>query len=66
MVQRPFMVRCVIGSIIHGGFIISRSSQCSMTGVCYPICGMVHIKEHLLIIGNNSSCGGSGFPLSLF
>ena len=29
-------------------------------GMCYPVCGMVHIKEPLLLI-----CGGSGFPLSL-
>ena len=35
-------------------------------GVCYPVCGMMHIKEHLLLIGNSSLCGGSGFPLSLF
>ena len=27
---------------------------------------MVHIKEPLLLIGKSSSCGGSGFPLSLF
>ena len=34
-------------------------------GMCYPVCGMVHIKEPLLLIENNSPCGGSGFPLSL-
>ena len=34
-------------------------------GMCYPVCGMVHIKEPLLLIGKSSSCGGSGFPLSL-
>ena len=33
-------------------------------GMCYPVCGMVHIKEPLLLIGNSPS-GGSGFPLSL-
>ena len=27
---------------------------------------MMHIKEPLLLIGNSSPCGGSGFPLSLF
>ena len=32
---------------------------------CYPVCGMVHIKEPLLLIGKSSPCGGSGFPLSL-
>ena len=25
----------------------------------------MHIKEHLLLIGKSSSCGSSGFPLSL-
>ena len=34
-------------------------------GICFPVCGMVHIKEPLLLIGNSSPCGGSGFPLSL-
>ena len=33
--------------------------------VCYPVCGMMHIKEPLLLIGKSSPCGGSGFPLSL-
>ena len=28
-------------------------------------CGMVHIKEPLLLIDNSSLCGGSGFPFSL-
>ena len=49
----------------------SRSSQCSTTwcnkgcGMCYPVCGMMHIKEPLLLIRKSSPCGGSGFPLSL-
>ena len=34
-------------------------------GICYPVCGMVHIKEPLLLIGKRSPCGSSGFPLSL-
>ena len=34
-------------------------------GMCYPVCGMVHIKEPLLLIGKSSLCGGSGFPISL-
>ena len=33
--------------------------------VYYPVCGMMHIKEPLLLIGKISLCGGSGFPLSL-
>ena len=35
-------------------------------GMCYPVCGIVHIKEPLLLIGKSNSCGGSEFPLSLF
>ena len=30
-----------------------------------PVCGMMHIKEPLLLIGKSSLCGGNGFPLSL-
>ena len=35
-------------------------------GVCYPVYGMVHIKEPLLLIVKSSPRGGSGFSLSLF
>ena len=31
-------------------------------GMCYPVCGMVYIKEPLLLIGKSSSYGESGFP----
>ena len=34
-------------------------------GMCYTVCGMVHIKVPLLLIGKSSPCGGRGFPLSL-
>ena len=34
-------------------------------GMCYHVCGMVHIKEPLLLIGKSSPCGGSGFPLTI-
>ena len=34
-------------------------------GMCYPVCGMVHIKEPLLLIGKSSPCGGSRFLLLL-
>ena len=33
--------------------------------MCYPVCGMVHIKEPLLLIGKSSPCGGSRFSFSL-
>ena len=36
-------------------------------GMCYPVCGMMHIKEPLLLIGKSSPCCGSGFfTLSLY
>ena len=35
-------------------------------GKCYPACGMVYIKDPLLLTGKSSPCsGGSGFPHSL-
>ena len=34
-------------------------------GMCYPVCGMMRIKEPLLLIGKSSPCGGSGLPVSL-
>ena len=34
-------------------------------GMCYPVCGMMHIKEPLLLIGKSSPYSSSGFPLSL-
>ena len=37
----------------------------AVCGMCYPVCGMVDIKEPLLLIGKSSPCGSSRFPLSL-
>ena len=34
------------------------------SGMCYPVCGMMHIKESLLLIGKSSLCGGSGLLYS--
>ena len=35
--------------------------------MCYYVCGMIHIKELMLLIEKSSPCScGSGFPLSLF
>ena len=67
------MVRWVVGSILHGVDPLSYFSfqpvlhdWCNKgRGMCYPVCGMVHIKEPLLLIDKSSLCGGSGFPLSL-
>ena len=35
------------------------------SGMCYPVCETVHIKEPYLLIGKSSPCASSGFPLSL-
>ena len=72
-VERSHMVRWVVGSILHGVDELSYFSfqpvlhdRCNKgRGMCYPVCGMVHIKEPLLLIDKSSLCGGSGFPLSL-
>ena len=35
---------------------------CNMgCGMCYPVCGMVHIKEPLLLIDKSSLCAAAGF-----
>ena len=67
------MVRWVVGSILHGMDPLSYFSFQPVLhdwynigcGMCYPVCGMVHIKEPLLSIKKSSPCGSSGFPLSL-
>ena len=72
-VERSLMVRWVVGSIFHGVDPLSYFSfqpvvhdWCNKgRGMCYPVCGMVHIKEPLLLIDKSSLCGGSGFPFSL-
>ena len=72
-VERSLMVRWVVGSILHGVDPLSYFSfqpvlhdWCNKgRGMYYPVYGMVHIKEALLLIGKNSPCGGSGFPLTL-
>ena len=72
-VERSLMVRWVIGSILHGVDPLSYflfhpvlHDWCNKGhGMCYPVCGMVHIKEPLLLICKSSLCGGSGFPFSL-
>ena len=67
------MVRWVVGSILHGVDPLSYFSfqpvfhdWCNKgRGMYYPVSGMVHIKEHLLLIGKSSPFAGSGFPLSV-
>ena len=68
------MVQWVVSSILHGVDPLSYFSfklelhdwYNKGRGMCYPVCGMVHIKEPLLLIRKSSLCGGSGFPISLF
>ena len=72
-VERSLMVRWVVGSILHGVDPLSYFSfqpvlhhWCNKgCGMYYPVYGMVHIKEPLLLINKSSLCGGSGFPFSL-
>ena len=67
------MVQWVVGSFLH---VVNPLSYFSFQpvlhdwcnkdrGMCYPVCGMVHIKEPLLLIGKSSPCGRSMFPFSL-
>ena len=73
-VERSLVVRWVVGSILHGVDPLSYFSFQSVVlhdwcnkgcGMCFPVCGMVHIKEPLLLFDKSSICGGSGFPFSL-
>ena len=72
-VECSLMVRWVVGSILRGvdplgyfSFQPVLHDWCNKgCGMCHPVCGMVHIKELLLLIGKSSLCGGSGFPFSL-
>ena len=66
------IVRWVVGSILHGVELGYFSFQPVLhdwcykgCGMCYPVCGMVHIKEPLLLIRKSSLCGGSRLPFSL-
>ena len=72
-VESSLMLRWVVGSILHGVDPLSYFSfqpvlhdWCNKgRGMCYPVYGIVHIKEPLLLIDKSSLCGGSGFPFSL-
>ena len=71
--ERSLMVRWVVGSILHWVDPLSYFSfqpvlhdWCNKgCGMYYPVFGMVHIKEPLLLIDKSSLCGSSGFPFSL-
>ena len=63
------MMRWVVGSILHGVDPLSYFSfqpvlhdWCNIgRGMCYPGCGMVHIKEPLLLIGKVAYVAAAGF-----
>ena len=71
--ERSLMGRWVVGSILHGVDPLSYFSfqpvlhvWCSKgCGMCYPVYGIVHIKEPLLLIRKSSPWGVSRFTLSL-
>ena len=70
VVERLIMVQWVIRSIPHGGPIeLFPASAPQLVnkgyGMCYLVCGMLHTKEPLLLIGKSSPCGMSRFPLLL-
>ena len=57
------MVRWVVGLILLGGpielFLVPASGSSNKgRGMCYPVCGMVHIKEPLLLIGRSVAAKG--------
>ena len=63
------MARWVVGSIPHGGpielFLIPTTGVIGC-GMCYPVCGKMHIKEPVQIIRKSSPCDGSGGYLSRY
>ena len=69
MVVRAFAHgACVVGSILHGGptelFLHERCNK--GCGMCYPVCGMVNVKDPLLLIGKSSQCSGEEDFLSRY
>ena len=73
VVKHLLMMRWVLGSILHGEpielFLVPASAPWRYTkggSMYYPVCGMLHIKEPLLLIGKSRPwSGGSGFPPKL-
>ena len=60
------MVRWIDPSLSYFSFQPVLHDWCNKgSGVCFPVYGIVHIKEPLLLNEKCSPCGGSRFPLSL-
>ena len=58
MVERPFMVRelsdrsLMVDPLSYFSLQLVLHDCCNKyRGMCYPVCGVVHIKEPLLLIG---------------
>ena len=68
-VERSLMVRWVVvmvDPLSYFSFQPVLHDWCNKgRGMFYPVCGMVNIKEPLLLIEKSNPCGGSGFHLSL-
>ena len=72
VVERLLMVRWIVGSSHHGGSIelilvpasAPRRVDVTKAVVCYPVCGMLHTKDPLLLFERSSPCtDASRFPL---
>ena len=62
----PAVSNSVSNQVSYFSFQLVLHDWCNTGhGMCYPVCGMVHIKEPLMLIDKSSLCGGSGFPFSL-
>ena len=62
------MVRWVIGTILQCGpielFLVPTSVPRMVNtgrGICYPVSGMMHTKEPLLLIGKSARVAAAGF-----
>ena len=66
MVECLLIAQWIIGSIPHCGPIelfLYQPVFHKGYGMCYPISGMVHIKDPVLLIRKSNPCSGdSGFP----
>ena len=61
-------MQLVARAFAHGADVMDPLSYFSFQSVlqCRPVCGMMHIKESLLLIGKTSPCVCSGFALSRY
>ena len=71
-----------VWNLLHGGSVLHSGCICCLGyflfqpvvhhwsikgyGMCCPVCGKVHVKDSLLLIGKSSLCGDSGFNLKKY